>query len=84
MFGLFLIFLLQGCALSQTSINKQTSDSDKSAVGIANPASVYCKEQGGTSEIRTNLDGSQTGYCIFSDGSEKEEWEFYRAGRNAE
>jgi len=45
---------------------------------IANPASVYCKDQGGQSEIRNNQDGSQTGYCIFPDNSECEEWAFFR------
>ena len=45
---------------------------------IANPASVYCDEQGHNLEIRTNADGSQTGYCIFDDGTECEEWAYYR------
>lgn len=46
--------------------------------GIANPASTYCVEKGGTSEIRTAEDGSQFGVCTFSDGSECEEWAFFR------
>jgi len=29
-------------------------------------------------EIRTAEDGSQTGYCIFPDGSECDEWAYYR------
>jgi len=66
-----LVLLISGCT---ESIQKQTDHKSQ----IANPASVYCEEQGGTSEIRTNEDGSQTGFCIFSDGSECEEWEFYR------
>jgi putative hemolysin len=45
--------------------------------GIANPASVYCKEQGGQLEIRDG-DGGQSGYCIFLDGSECEEWAYFR------
>jgi len=45
---------------------------------IANPASVYCDEQGHNLEIRTNADGSQTGYCIFDNGTECEEWAFFR------
>lgn len=44
---------------------------------IANPASVYCTEQGGKSEIRIQNDSSQTGFCIFSD-RECDEWEFFR------
>lgn len=46
--------------------------------GIANPASTYCVEQGGTSEIRTAEDGSQSGVCKFPDGSECDEWAFFR------
>ena len=46
--------------------------------GIANPASTYCVEQGGASEIRTAEDGSQYGVCSFPDGSECEEWAFFR------
>ncbi|HPN54816.1 MAG TPA: DUF333 domain-containing protein [Candidatus Moranbacteria bacterium] len=45
---------------------------------IANPASTYCVKNGGTSEIITAEDGSQTGYCKFSDGSECEEWAYFR------
>lgn len=46
--------------------------------GIANPAATYCVEQGGASEIRTAEDGSQSGVCIFPDGSECEEWALFR------
>jgi uncharacterized protein len=46
--------------------------------GIANPASTYCVEQGGTSEIRTAEDSSQYGVCSFPDGSACEEWAFFR------
>jgi putative hemolysin len=45
--------------------------------GMPNPASVYCEEQGGTLEIRENEDG-QYGVCIFDDGSECDEWAYYR------
>lgn len=45
---------------------------------IANPASVYCEEQGGRSQIRTRSDGSQYGTCHFLDGRACEEWEFFR------
>lgn len=46
--------------------------------GLANPASVYCEEQGYVLEMRTNADGGTYGVCIFLDGSECEEWAFYR------
>ena len=48
------------------------------AVGLPNPASAHCEEQGGTLEIRTDASGGQYGVCIFDDGSECEEWAFFR------
>ncbi|MBI4363061.1 MAG: DUF333 domain-containing protein [Euryarchaeota archaeon] len=46
---------------------------------IPNPASTYCVEQGYRLEIRTNSSsGGQFGVCIFSDGKECGEWEFFR------
>ncbi len=47
-------------------------------VGLANPASVYCVEQGGTVEI-VDEDGGQVGYCNLPDGTRVEEWEYFRA-----
>ncbi|MFU8840925.1 MAG: DUF333 domain-containing protein [Nitriliruptoraceae bacterium] len=46
--------------------------------GLANPASEYCLEQGGQVDIRTGTDGGEQGFCVFSDGSECEEWAFFR------
>jgi putative hemolysin len=48
--------------------------------GMANPASVNCGEKGGKSEIKSNPDGSQYGVCVFDDGRECDEWEFFRSG----
>jgi putative hemolysin len=46
--------------------------------GLANPASVHCQDQGYTLEIHTAEDGGQYGVCIFPDGSQCDEWAFYR------
>jgi putative hemolysin len=46
--------------------------------GMPNPASTFCEDQGYRLEIRTALDGSQSGYCIFPDGSECDEWAYFR------
>jgi putative hemolysin len=45
---------------------------------IANPASANCVEAGGEVDLRTSPDGSQVGVCSFPDGSECEEWAFFR------
>ena len=47
------------------------------SAGMPNPASKHCTDEGGKLEIREETDGA-VGYCIFPDGSECEEWEFYR------
>ena len=44
----------------------------------SNPASKYCVEQGGKSEIRKAENGGSYGVCIFKDGSEEDEWEYFR------
>ncbi len=49
-----------------------------SGVGIANPAAVWCIEQGHTYEIRKNPDGSEWGVCVLEDGTEIDEWDYYR------
>lgn len=42
-----------------------------------NPASANCVEKGGKLDIRTEANG-EVGYCQFPDGSECEEWAFFR------
>lgn len=51
---------------------------EQKMIGMANPASVYCVEQGGESIIKQDKDGSEYGICKFKDGKEVDEWEFYR------
>ncbi len=51
---------------------------NKPTAGIANPASVNCGKQGGTLQIRKDKKGNETGYCVFKDGSECEEWALFR------
>jgi putative hemolysin len=52
--------------------------SSRARTNVANPASVYCEQVGGRLEIRTDPEGGQYGMCLFSDGSECEEWALYR------
>ncbi len=55
----------------------EATEEPTSEAGLANPASVYCLDQGGTLEIR-NTDEGQVGYCTLPDGTVCEEWAFYR------
>jgi putative hemolysin len=56
----------------------QDDTSDSTGAQMANPASTYCVKQGYNNVIKTNVDGSQTGYCDFGNGKECEEWAYYR------
>lgn len=47
-------------------------------IQIANPASQYCIDQGGTLEIVDEA-GGQVGYCTLPDGTRVEEWEFFNS-----
>lgn len=51
---------------------------DTTPPGLANPASVFCVEQGGAVEILSEADG-EVGYCILPDGTRVEEWEYFRS-----
>ena len=77
---------LTSCTAPQTEPTPfdQTQDepapvsTNTSQPNMPNPASAFCIEQGFTSEIRTAADGSQSGVCIFPDGSECDEWAYFR------
>lgn len=47
-------------------------------LAIANPASVYCVQQGGRVEIVDTKKG-QIGICILPDGRRIEEWKLFRS-----
>jgi putative hemolysin len=54
-----------------------TADAFESPLGLPNPASKFCEDQGYTLEMREEAGGT-AGYCLFPDGSECEEWAYYR------
>jgi putative hemolysin len=81
-----ILILLTSCTAphaSPTSFDQTQGESapvstELPQANMPNPASVYCVEQGYKSEIRTAADGSQSGVCIFPDGSECDEWAYFR------
>lgn len=48
---------------------------------VANPASQYCLDQGGTLEIVDETAG-QVGYCNLPDGTRIEEWEYFNTSQS--
>jgi len=83
---LLMLFVTTGLILS-TTLTACTSPRGEALASSAteipqsslpNPASVYCEQQGNKLEIHTAADGSQSGICVFSDGSTCDEWAYFR------
>jgi len=81
----FVVLVVILCSLIARCAPADTPQTDTAATvapaegaGLPNPAAEYCLEQGYQYENRTAADGSQSGFCIFPDGSECDEWAFYR------
>jgi len=49
------------------------------ALALANPASVFCAQSGGKSEILRTAGGAGIGICVLPGGQIVEEWAYYRA-----
>ena len=75
---IIIVMTLTACTALQPQGTPESVPTDMPQAGMPNPASVYCTQQGNTHEIRTADDGSQTGICIFPDGSTCDEWAYYR------
>ncbi len=73
-----ILLALTACAAPQTQAAPEPAATDMPQVGMPNPASVYCEQNGNKLEIVTTADGSQSGVCIFPDGSACDEWAYYR------
>jgi putative hemolysin len=61
-----------------TSAATITPPATVGAAGLPNPASVYCEENGGKLDIRKDSSGGEYGVCVFPDGSECDEWAYFR------
>jgi putative hemolysin len=68
---------ITGCTGLQLEAAEPTA-TDIPQANMPNPASVYCEQNGYELEIRTAPDGSQSGICVFLDGSTCDEWTYYR------
>jgi putative hemolysin len=72
-----ILMALTACSALQPQVPTLTATGTPPA-NMPNPASVYCKQNGNKLEIRTASDGSQSGECVFPDGSTCDEWAYYR------
>lgn len=67
-----LILISAGIITSCSSAQVKTPNA-----GMANPASVYCLQSGGKSEMVQTTEGTHS-YCLLPDGERIEEWALYR------
>ena len=72
-----ILMALTACSANQTQAPELTA-TELPPAGLPNPAAVHCTQNGYKYEIQTAADGSQSGICIFPDGSTCEEWAYYR------
>ena len=83
---ILICFLITGCVQITTQptqvVKPEIPTTQPTLETLPNPASVFCEQQGNKLEIRTASDGSQSGVCIFPDGSECDEWAFFRGECN--
>ena len=73
----FLLLARTACTAFQIQ-TLVTTGTDIPPVNMPNPASVYCEQNGNKLEIKMASDGSQNGICVFPDGSECDEWTYFR------
>ena len=58
--------------------SSESTGTDMPQINMPNPASVYCEQNGNKLEIHTAGDGSQSGVCVFPNGSTCDEWAYFR------
>ncbi|WP_010508334.1 putative hemolysin [Komagataeibacter europaeus] len=69
--------VLGGIMLQGACASGHHAPAHASRAGMANPASVYCQQRGGTLEMRPSPQGV-TGWCHLPDGTVIEEWALFR------
>ena len=74
--GVLLSTILSACTTFQ--IQESQTAGTELPPSMPNPASVFCEENGNKLEIHTAEDGSQSGICVFPDGSVCDEWAYFR------
>ena len=75
---LITLIILFSLALLATACAPTTPTEIIEPVGLPNPASQNCLDQGGTLTILERGDGGQYGVCFFEDNRQCEEWALMR------
>ncbi len=72
----FTLFMLVGLAFSVSCNPAKISPTTQA--NIPNPASVHCEQNGGKLDLQQDASGGAAGACVFPDGSECDEWAYFR------
>lgn len=72
------IVALPACSNSPTPTPAASPPPPTLEASMPNPASVHCEQHGGKLELRQDATGGTAGVCVFSDGSECDEWAYSR------
>ncbi len=72
------LIILASLAILATACAPTTPTEIIEPVGLPNPASQNCLDQGGTLTILERGDGGQYGVCFFEDNRQCEEWALMR------
>ena len=75
---IIILLALTACTAPKAQAAPDTAATNMPQVGMANPASAFCTQNGNKLEIRTAADGSQNGVCVFPNGSTCDEWAYFR------
>ena len=67
---LICLMVLTACSPASTRPTPQAK--------MPNPASMHCEQNGGKLDLRQDSAGGVTGVCVFPNGSECEEWAYFR------
>jgi len=67
-----------GSSVGRQGPNCEFAPCPAASTALANPASVNCKEKGGTSVNKTMPSGGQYGLCYFDDNRACEEWAMFQ------
>lgn len=71
-------FALIGMMIAGTALSACSHTPTPKNIGMPNPASQYCLEQGGKLNIVKDAQGGEVGMCALPNGTTVEEWSFFR------
>ncbi|WP_130802612.1 putative hemolysin [Acinetobacter ihumii] len=73
-----IFLILGGGAMMLLLLACSTTQQPPKKIGMPNPASEYCIQQGGKLDMKKDANGNSYSNCILPDGRVIEEWQLFR------